>query len=147
MNEVDRYNGFLEGLQSGGVGAEAVTYWSGEFNLQAGVDAAGGFLELADPPTAVYAACDEAAISFMKTVTAAGRRIPDDVSVVGFDGIDVARFVEPTLTTIRQPRYELGRTGARALLRAVNGLEPDFQVLQLVAPLVLGASTGPLRNN
>ena len=146
VNEVDRYKGFLEGLKHGGVAAEAVTYWSGQFNLQAGVDAARAYLELADPPTAVYAACDEAAIGFMKMVSAAGRGVPGDVSVVGFDGIDVARFVQPSLTTMRQPRYELGRTGARALLRTVNGLEPDFQALRLPAPLVLGASTGPVSN-
>ncbi len=143
VNEIDRYDGFKEGLRQGGVGAKDLTYWPGHFNLRAGVDAAEDFLTLEAPPTAIYAACDEAAISFMKTVISAGRRVPEDVSVVGFDGIDVARFVRPTLTTVHQPRYELGRTGAQALLKAIAGLEVEEPVVRLAAPLIQGASSGP----
>ena len=54
---------------------------------------------------------DSMAISFMKTVMEGGVRVPEDLSVVGFDGIEFAEFVTPTLTTIQQPRHEIGRTG------------------------------------
>ena len=60
------------------------------------------------------------AISFMKTVMEAGVRVPEDLSIVGFDGIEFAEFVTPTLTTIQQPRHEIGRTGARVLARGAG---------------------------
>ena len=83
------------------------------------------------------------AIGFMKTVTQAGVKIPGEVSVVGFDGIEFADFCEPTLTTIRQPRFELGATGARVLL---GKLRPEAAATRrrivLRADLVVRDSTG-----
>ena len=143
INETVRYASFLEGLSAAGIGPEAVTYWHGRFNLRAGVEAARNFLQLADRPTAVYAACDEMAISFMKTVIAGGLQVPEDVSVVGFDGIEFAEFANPTLTTMRQPRYELGRNGARALLEEMSGGPAGERRIELAAPLILGESTCP----
>ncbi len=141
INETERYSGFIEGLAVAGIGCEAVTYWHGLFNLQAGVEAGRDFLSMADRPTAVYAACDEMAIGFMKTVISAGLQVPEDVSVVGFDGIEFAEFMNPTLTTMRQPRYELGRTGARALLEEMNGPSKGERRIELAAPLIIGKST------
>ena len=88
----------------------------GNFQFSGGVTAADHFLALTDRPTGVVCCNDEMAIGFMKTVQAAGVRVPHDVSVVGFDGIEFADFCEPTLTTVRQPRFELGATGARLVL-------------------------------
>ena len=67
------------------------------------------------------------AISFMKTVMEAGVSVPEDLSVVGFDGIEFAEFVTPTLTTIQQPRHEIGRTGARVLHRGPGNGTPPAQ--------------------
>jgi LacI family repressor for deo operon, udp, cdd, tsx, nupC, and nupG len=69
--------------------------------------------------------------------------VPDDVSVVGFDAIEFADFVHPTLTTVRQPRHEMGRTGARVLLRAMRGEGRPAGPVQLAAPLLLRDSTAP----
>ena len=88
----------------------------GNFQFSGGVTAAEAFLALRDRPTGVVCCNDEMAIGFMKTVQASGVRVPEDVSVVGFDGIEFADFCQPTLTTVRQPRYELGATGARLIL-------------------------------
>ena len=87
--------------------------------IDSGVGGAREFLALKERPTAVYAVSDSMAISFMKTVMEAGVRVPEDLSIVGFDGIEFAEFVTPTLTTIQQPRHEIGRTGARVLLEAL----------------------------
>ena len=84
------------------------------------------------------------AISFMKTVMEAGVGVPDDLSVVGFDGIEFAEFVTPTLTTIQQPRHEIGRSGARTLIEALSqGKRPKS--LKLEAPLIIRDSTAPPR--
>ena len=64
------------------------------------------------------------AIGFMRTIHAAGLSIPDDVSVAGFDGIEFADYCEPPLTTVRQPREEMGREAAALLVRLIRG-EPS----------------------
>src|SRR5690606_7444605 len=90
------------------------------FVFSAGVSAAEAFLQMKNRPTGVYASSDESAIAFIKVVRAAGLRVPEDVSVVGFDGIEFADYVEPTLTTFRQPLHALGRKGAAVLLKMIR---------------------------
>ncbi|GGD32154.1 LacI family DNA-binding transcriptional regulator [Aureimonas glaciei] len=105
----------------------------GNFQFSGGVTAAEAFLALAERPTGVVCCNDEMAIGFMKTVQAAGVRVPADVSVVGFDGIEFADFCEPTLTTVCQPRYELGATGARLMLDLIKKPGPSAPTTTLLA--------------
>lgn len=145
INEIERSAGFLQGLRTGGIDSDMVIRWAGAFNLAAGIDAAQEFLALSDRPTAVFAASDEMAIAFMKTVLAAGLDVPGDVSIVGFDGIEWTEYVQPTLTTVRQPQHDLGRTGARALLDEISGARSGERVIELPASLIIGGSTAPPR--
>ena len=95
-------------------------------------------------PTGVVCCSDEMAIGFIKTVTCAGVVVPDEVSVIGFDGIEFADSCEPTLTTIRQPRRELGAAGARALLASLQGVPRDGDnPIVLPGELLIRDSTGP----
>jgi LacI family transcriptional regulator, repressor for deo operon, udp, cdd, tsx, nupC, and nupG len=142
MNEIGRRRGFVAALVERGVDPEEAVYWPGDFMLQAGVDAGRDFLARKERPSAVYAVSDHMAIGFMKTVTAAGIQVPRDVSVVGFDGIEFSDYVTPTLTTIRQPRHELGAAAARMLLEALGGSKRRGGV-HLDAPLLVRGSTGP----
>ena len=143
INDIERFAGFKDGLRAAGIANDDVIRWRGAFNLAAGVDAARDFLARPDRPTAVYAASDEMAIAFMKTVLTAGLSVPGDVSIVGFDGIEYAELVNPTLTTVRQPRHELGRAGARALLEEIGGSGSGQRIIELPATLVVGGSTAP----
>ena len=143
INDIERFAGFMDGLRAAGIADDDVIRWRGAFNLAAGVDAARDFLARPDRPTAVYAASDEMAIAFMKTVLTAGMSVPGDVSIVGFDGIEYAELVNPTLTTVRQPRHELGRAGARALLEEIGGSGSGQRIIELPATLVVGGSTAP----
>jgi LacI family repressor for deo operon, udp, cdd, tsx, nupC, and nupG len=118
--ETERFKGFMEGLASAGCG-ESVTRWEGPFMFSTGVRAAEAFLRMKKRPTGIFAACDESAIGFIKTVKSAGIRVPENVSVIGFDGIEFADYAEPTLTTFRQPLQEIGRTGALTLLKMIQG--------------------------
>jgi LacI family repressor for deo operon, udp, cdd, tsx, nupC, and nupG len=145
LNSLDRLRGFRDGLAAAGLDPDGAVVWPGSFMFESGIRAAADFLARADRPTAVFAASDHMAIAFMKTVRAGGVRIPADVSVVGFDGIEFSDFVEPTLTTVRQPRYELGRTGANLLLRAMRGEATPSGRIALAAPLIVRESTAPLR--
>lgn len=138
-NEVTRYRGFLRAA----AGAETVRC-VGAYTLASGAAAGRFFLGLDRRPTGVVCCSDEMAIGFIKTVVGAGLSVPGAVSVVGFDGIEFADYCEPTLTTIRQPRQELGARGAQALLDALRGRPPDSpHPIVLPGQLLVRASSGP----
>jgi DNA-binding LacI/PurR family transcriptional regulator len=96
---------------------------------------------LADDPhlDAVFVASDLMAFGALTALREAGRRVPDDVAVVGFDDVEQARYVEPPLTTVRQPIIGQGREMARQLLRLVAGEEIPHAVV-LPTELVVRAS-------
>ncbi len=130
-NEVRRYPGFLAEAAAGGLKPEDTVRFEGSYDFASGVAAGEAFLKLEKRPTGVVACSDEMAIAFMKTIRRAGVRVPEDVSIVGFDGIEIGDYVEPTLTTIRQPRFELGSRGAEILLGMIRGEEaPRITVLK-----------------
>jgi LacI family repressor for deo operon, udp, cdd, tsx, nupC, and nupG len=134
--ETERFLGFLEGMQEAGLSRRDVVRWEGRFSFAAGVAAADAFLRLKNRPTGVFGACDESAIGFIKAVRTSGLRVPDDVSVMGFDGIEFADYLEPALTTLQQPLYDLGQAGARAVLQAMSK-DPDGDDGQVRLPLRL----------
>jgi LacI family repressor for deo operon, udp, cdd, tsx, nupC, and nupG len=144
--EYERRCGFCEGLADAGIPSRGASFYPGDFTFRAGVGAATQFVASRDRPTALFSANDEMAIGFVKTVHSAGLAIPDDVSVVGFDGIEFAEFVEPTLTTFRQPRRELGYRGASMLISVMRGEATELACLRqrLTVPLLEGGSTGPV---
>jgi DNA-binding LacI/PurR family transcriptional regulator len=131
------------GLREAGVELDLHIRKVGPFlpTIRGGVDAAGRWLQR--PSTAVIAYNDLMAIGFIQAVTEAGRRVPLDVSVIGFDNIADGNLVEPGLTTIAAPLVSLGSTAVARLAsrRAVDGelLEPVL----LPTRLVLRGSTGP----
>lgn len=105
-------------------------------------DATRQLLGLAEPPTAIFAYNDRSAIGAYQAIRAAGLRVGRDVSVVGFDDIVMAEWVEPPLTTVHQPRSEMGRLAVDLLLAAVDGTGvPESVVVQ--PRLVVRRSTGP----
>ncbi|SIO12028.1 LacI family DNA-binding transcriptional regulator [Vannielia litorea] len=87
----------------------------GDFSLASGRDAAERIIAMKERPTAVFCASDQVAFALMSTLTAAGVRVPEDISVVGFDDIELSKVYTPALTTIRQDRHALGAHAARLL--------------------------------
>lgn len=90
-----------------------------------GIEATGGLLSLQAPPTALFAVSDTLAIGAIKAFRRAGRRVPDDVAIVGFDNVPLSEVFEPSLTTIAQPMRELGATAAELLLERLAGGAPS----------------------
>lgn len=143
-NEVMRYRGFLKAIAAAGLSPLEARRLPGEYTMASGARAAQTFLAMPDRPTGVVSCSDEMAIGFMKTLGDAGVRVPEDVSVVGFDGIEFADFCHPTLTTIRQPRPALGVVGARALIDRLSGEPaPAGEPIVLKGELIVRGSTGP----
>ena len=93
----------------------------GDFTRESGVVAMRQLLEDDPRLDAVFAASDLMADGAMRTLRQAGRRVPDDVAVVGFDDIEIARYTEPPLTTVRQPIIEMGAEMVRLILRLSAG--------------------------
>ncbi|WP_341717805.1 LacI family DNA-binding transcriptional regulator [Micromonospora sp. FIMYZ51] len=93
----------------------------GDFTRESGAAAMRELLTAHPDLDAVFAASDLMAHAAMRTLRETGRRIPDDVAVVGFDDIETAAYTDPPLTTVRQPIVELGRQGTRLLLRLAAG--------------------------
>ncbi|WP_018001449.1 LacI family DNA-binding transcriptional regulator [Paracoccus sp. N5] len=121
-----------------------LTLFPGDFSLQAGQAAARHWLALApaERPGAVFAFSDEMACAFIADLGRAGQHVPRDVSVVGFDDIELASHLLPALTTIRQPKRDLGRKAAQVVLAAIAGqkvaavtrLEPQLMLRETTAP-------------
>lgn len=143
FNEVERYAGYSGRLIDAGFAPSDIVRIPAGYSFAAGAKAGQEFVAMKVRPTAIYCACDESAISFVKVVRSKGLEVPGDVSVVGFDGIEAASYCEPTLTTVKQPRIQMGRTGARALLDQLAGKPVQPGLITLDAPLVIEASTGP----
>jgi LacI family repressor for deo operon, udp, cdd, tsx, nupC, and nupG len=93
----------------------------GDFSIESGVTAAEYLLSLKRPPTAVFCFNDEMAMGVIETARSRGLRVPQDLSVVGFDDIRFARYMDPPLTTIAQPMREIGEGTVRLLLEILRG--------------------------
>ncbi|MEJ0011222.1 MAG: LacI family DNA-binding transcriptional regulator [Bauldia sp.] len=117
----ERLRGVHEAAIASGLAPEDLIVWEGSFSFEAGTAAAQRFLALPVRPTAVFCASDQVAIGFIKAIRDAGLSVPEDVSVAGFDDIEYANLLSPALTTMRQPRAELGRRAAEHLVLRMSG--------------------------
>jgi DNA-binding LacI/PurR family transcriptional regulator len=137
---LDRLDGWREGLAAAGLDGAGDLVEAGDFTEEGGAAAMGRLLARPGRPVdAVFAASDLMAAGALRALRAAGRRVPDDVAVVGFEDSAVARYAQPPLTTVRQPIEEMGRQATRLLLARVAG-EPTGMHLILDVELVVRAS-------
>ncbi|MGW2836534.1 LacI family DNA-binding transcriptional regulator [Streptomyces sp. NPDC001493] len=124
---VTREQGFTEGLKLAGVPLLGVS--SGGFLVEGGAEAMDRLLDAHPRLDAVFAASDGMAIGALQVLRRRGRRVPEDVSVIGFDDLAGARHANPPLTTVRQPVRALGHEMARMLVNAIDGHDPNPLIL------------------
>jgi DNA-binding LacI/PurR family transcriptional regulator len=138
---LDRLDGYRDGLAAAGLAADPGLVESGDFTEESGAAATARLLARPGPPIdAVFAASDLMAAGALRTLRAAGRRVPEDVAVVGFEDSAVARYAQPPLTTVRQPIEEMGRQATGLLLAKVAGQATGTHLV-LDTELVVRAST------
>jgi LacI family transcriptional regulator len=138
-----RMQGYRAAMDAAGAPVPEGYVRAGEFGYEDGFVGGAVFLDLPQPPTAVFAGSDETAAGVIEAARARGLRIPEDLSVVGFDDSQVAWFSSPPLTTVRQPLQEMGGVALRTALRLANGEKLDSHHVELATELVVRRSTAP----
>ena len=141
----DRRRGYRAALAAAGIPFDPALEVEADFEITDGEEAAQTLLGIRNPPTAVFAFNDNIAIGTMRAARERGLRIPEDVSIVGFDDVEHASIVTPSLTTVRQPLAEMGRTAVSLLVRLLEHQSVETLSIQLATRLVVRESTAPPR--
>jgi LacI family transcriptional regulator len=142
----ERVEGYRAALGRAGIPVDADLVHFGDFRPRGGRLCAQQMLDLPDPPTAIFAGSDMQAVGVYQEASARGLRIPEDLSVVGFDDIAFCEHMTPQLTTVRQPLARMASEAVRLVLAAedtagATGTPPPR--VELATHLVLRESTGP----
>jgi LacI family transcriptional regulator len=119
----ERREGFEAGLQARGLTLEAAYTGQGAYTFESGIECAQALLALSPRPTAVFAGNDEMAAGVLQAARQMAVRVPEDLSVVGFDDFEIARRLWPSLTTVRTPTREIGRLAAERLIGLDEGAQ------------------------
>jgi LacI family transcriptional regulator len=136
-----RIDGYRSALERAGLSYEPALVRHGDFEYEGGFRCGGALLDIADRPTAIFAGSDQQALGVYEAARQRGLRIPEDLSVVGFDDLPVSRWLSPPLTTVRQPLAEMGRAAADMLGTVIEGLQLSSRRMELATELVVRGST------
>jgi LacI family repressor for deo operon, udp, cdd, tsx, nupC, and nupG len=117
---LDRVAGYQDALRNAGIALDPELVCHGDFTLKAGYDGAGTMLALAERPSALFCENDEMAIGALKRIKQMGLRVPEDISLVGFDDIPFAAYCDPPLTTISQPAETFGNKAVEMLIALIE---------------------------
>jgi LacI family transcriptional regulator len=139
----DRRRGYRAALATAGILPDPALEIEAEPEIRPGREAALRLLELSERPTAIFAFNDNIAIGAIQAARARGLRVPEDISIVGFDDVEHATIVTPMLTTVRQPLAEMGRTAVSLLNRLLEGQRFETLHVELATRLVVRESTAP----
>ncbi len=140
---IDRLEGYKEALAEAGIPFEKDLIAEGDFTMWSGLNAAFQFCNMKVRPTAIFSMNDEMAIGAMQTLKNQGIRIPEDMSVTGFDDIAYAKYSDPSLTTISQPAEEMGKMAMDMLLKVIEGEPLSQRECVLPTEFIIRKSTGP----
>lgn len=140
----ERLRGYREGLLTASIAPDPALQVTGDFTQRGGFQATRQLLALAEPPSAIFAANDPSAFGAIEAIKDAGLRVPDNLSVIGFDDLPQASQVFPALSTIKQPLLEMGAAGTRQLLNLIQGVGAVTDRLIVPTELIVRASTGPV---
>lgn len=143
---IERATGFRDSMKAKGLEVREDYMVSGGYYSQAGGrEAMIRLLALEDKPTAVFAAGDEMAIAAIRVIKESGLRVPEDISVIGFDDIKLAQHIDPPLTTVRQDKELIGQQAAIMLLDKINNKEDMTNDVKKMVPVSLVKRQSVLR--
>lgn len=138
----ERIDGYHAALRRAGIQVDTDLVLHGDFFAEGGRIGAAQLLSLPEPPTAIFAGSDLQALGVYEEARRRGLRIPDDLSVVGFDDLSIAQYVTPPLTTVRQPHSEMAAEAVRMVLSMKSADYPDPPTrMELATSLIVREST------
>jgi LacI family transcriptional regulator len=140
---IERREGYAQTLREAGIDVDPRLVAQGDFEEPSGFDGVQALLARGANFSAIFAANDQMAYGALLALYRHGLRVPEDVSVVGFDDQRGASYTTPPLTTVRQPAFEMGRAAAQALLRSLRG-EP-LELPAFSTELIVRESTAPFQ--
>lgn len=141
----ERLKGFRRVMRKAGLELPPEYIQFGEFKLAAGHSEVKAVLATRTRPTALFCANDEIAMGVMKGLREAKLRVPGDISIIGFDDLDIADYCSPPLTTIRQPRRQMGSAAMELMLRILRGDATREECITLPHELIVRESTAAPR--
>jgi LacI family transcriptional regulator len=141
---VQRLRGFQSALGAARVPFRQDLVVTGRYDEASGLEAVAALFAAKQKFSAIFATNDQMAIGAAHGLQMRALKVPEDVSLVGFDDVPTSNYALPPLTTVRQPAYDIGMTAARAVLQLLAGEKPT---IQLPAPqLIVRGSTGPIKS-
>jgi DNA-binding LacI/PurR family transcriptional regulator len=141
----ERLDGYRQGLANGGIDYdESLVIEAAEYDSKSGYECMKKLLNLPQRPTAVYVMCDLTALGVIHAINECGLKVGEDISVVGFDDIELASHIHPALTTVKQDRKAIGKALAQILNKSINHEKVDVRTL-IDTELVVRESTTPLK--
>jgi len=128
QSDAARLAGYRHALEGAGIKFDPALVAHGDGSAAGGLNAMVNLLSAPAPPTSVFCYNDRQALGAMRAVREHGLRVPSDISVVGFDDLFLSSYTNPPLTTIRQPKHEMGQLAAEILLQLLSGEHPDSRI-------------------
>jgi LacI family transcriptional regulator, galactose operon repressor len=138
-----RLHGYRAAMDAAGIRIGKGYVRSGHFHYEDGLVEGAELLALVQPPTAIFAGNDETALGVIEAARTRGLRVPEELSVAGFDDTESARVASPQLTTVAQPLQRMGAVALRTALRLAAGERVDSHHVELATELVVRGSTAP----
>lgn len=139
-----RLQGYVQALRRTGAVVDPHYIARGDFTFEAGGQALEKLLALPEPPTAVFCHSDVMALGALSYAKRHGLRVPKDLSIIGFDNISLSEFCDPPLSTVSQPRYDIGREAMLLLLDQLHGQTVSSGSRLLDCELIVRGSTQAL---
>ena len=138
---IDRLDGYKSALRVHHISIDPQLIYEGTFFQPDGYAGGSALMDLDSPPTAIFASNDVMAMGVMDAIRERGLRVPEDVSIIGFDDIPQAALVRPALTTVRQPLEEMGRLATQMLIDQLKNPEKEIGRIELPTQLIIRDST------
>ncbi|MGD8236692.1 MAG: GntR family transcriptional regulator [Chromatiales bacterium] len=139
----DRCAGYRSGLSNNGIQFDDTLVFHGNYSFESGFSGAEYFLSLKHPPTTIICANDSMALGVMRKLCLEGLKVPDDMSVIGFDDIEIAAQIIPPLTTIAAPVDRIAKHAFSMLMQSIRGEQLELRHVALDAHLVIRQTCGP----
>jgi DNA-binding LacI/PurR family transcriptional regulator len=145
-SDSERFSGYRSALDEADIPFRPEFFVHGNGRAEGGTGAMKQLLQARDLPTAIFCYNDMTAIGALKEIRQRGLDVPGDISLAGFDDLPLASYVNPPLTTVRQPKYDMGRMAMQVLLKLLAGSEAE-QDIRVTGELIVRESTAPPKEN